>query len=582
VLAGEYISDLTDVRGAIALLKSAKTSAEVAKAKADLQTVKEQLHHGEGLASRIEAALNDDSNSPESQLKAINDLRDHLASLGRDGEFAEARDALKKLEAAEAPAQREKTALLRKLDWLVDFKETLAADVAAHGCTVPLQKTDGSEIKGEVKSISGPGIELKSGSPVEWSKVSPESLLGLAKALASTGPNPAEVAHRAWLAGIYGLLSGKKEAVRPLLEGAAKFRPDYADALPILLPTQPVNLARGANATASGYVANKDHIETPDRAIDGSTASKWCIDQQSPQWLRLDLHKETKINRWVVKHAQSGGESADFNTVDFALEKSSDDKTWTKVDAVTGNKAEVTNRDVKPFQARYIRLNVTKPTRNGNHSARICEFELYGPASSEIPDLFAALQSSPVPHLEATNIGLDPGPAAGSSEADDSTGMLTIQAAGNDIWFGKDAGRFLSRKLTGNGELIARVESIGHTNPWSKSGLMFRASLTPEARNVYLCASAENGTSLQVRKEDGKDSDSFHDGSHPTPVWLKLVRKGDVFTGFASPDGVAWSQVGDPQTVAMGGEVYAGIAATSHEEGKQSVSKLDEIQINAE
>jgi len=80
----------------------------------------------------------------------------------------------------------------------------------------------------------------------------------------------------------------------------------------------------------------------------------------------------------VVRHAQSGGEQAGYNTRDFALEYSSSASgPWTRFDGVTGNTAASTDRTASAVSARYWRLRVTSPTQTTDGAARIYALELY-------------------------------------------------------------------------------------------------------------------------------------------------------------------------------------------------------------
>src|SRR5688572_16354880 len=64
----------------------------------------------------------------------------------------------------------------------------------------------------------------------------------------------------------------------------------------------------------------------------------------------------------------------------------------------------------------------------------------------------------------------------GGASAASST--FTVDGAGTDIWGTADQFHFVYRPITGNGEIIARVASIGNTDPWAKAGVMFREALT--------------------------------------------------------------------------------------------------------
>jgi hypothetical protein len=135
------------------------------------------------------------------------------------------------------------------------------------------------------------------------------------------------------------------------------------------------NLALGAAATADASCAV---AEQPQYAIDGSSSTKWCSNADlGAQWLRLDLGTNTTISRWVVQHANVGGEGAAWNTKNFKLQKSSDGNTWTDVDTVSNNTADVTDRTVAPFSSRYVRLFIMVPTQTSDTAARIYGFQLF-------------------------------------------------------------------------------------------------------------------------------------------------------------------------------------------------------------
>ncbi|GIJ55425.1 discoidin domain-containing protein [Virgisporangium aurantiacum] len=138
------------------------------------------------------------------------------------------------------------------------------------------------------------------------------------------------------------------------------------------------NLALGKAATADSSCSA---TEGPAKAVNGSVAQgnsdKWCS-LGATKWLQVDLGSAQTVNRLVVKHAGAGGEDAAWNTRDFNLQVSSNGTTWSTVATVTANTASTTTHTITPVSARYLRLNVTTPTSNGNAAARIYEFEAYG------------------------------------------------------------------------------------------------------------------------------------------------------------------------------------------------------------
>jgi len=71
---------------------------------------------------------------------------------------------------------------------------------------------------------------------------------------------------------------------------------------------------------------------------------------------------------------------------------------------------------------------------------------------------------------------------AGSATFDQ--GAFTVTAGGTDIWGQADQFTFVYQQVTGDVEVIARVDSITAAHAWSKSGVMIRSSLTSTRRMV--------------------------------------------------------------------------------------------------
>lgn len=119
--------------------------------------------------------------------------------------------------------------------------------------------------------------------------------------------------------------------------------------------------------------------------FDGSTNSDW-VSSGETNWLQIDLGTTQWIGRYVVKHAggyESWGAQS-LNTRDFKLQVSNDGSTWTDVDSVTGNTANITDRNVSA-SGRYVRLYITNPqTETTYRGARIYEFGVWANSSTNM------------------------------------------------------------------------------------------------------------------------------------------------------------------------------------------------------
>ncbi len=118
--------------------------------------------------------------------------------------------------------------------------------------------------------------------------------------------------------------------------------------------------------------------ETAEFAVDDNIETKWCdISGAKPKFIEVDLQKETLVKGWSVLHA--GMESLDYITKEYSLQvRNSLDEEWKTVDTVYDNLELETERLLKePVQARYVRLNVTKPDQSEGNTVRIYEFVVF-------------------------------------------------------------------------------------------------------------------------------------------------------------------------------------------------------------
>jgi len=137
------------------------------------------------------------------------------------------------------------------------------------------------------------------------------------------------------------------------------------------------NIALGKPVTAN-YLEERAY-----RAVDGVAETSWAPRETPPYWLMVDLEKPYLLYRWVCKLHGTGPlariPESPFNAADFKLQVSDDGINWTDVDAVEGNTASTTSRDLDLIKARYVRLYVTRPTNvEINQNLVVYELELYG------------------------------------------------------------------------------------------------------------------------------------------------------------------------------------------------------------
>ena len=156
-------------------------------------------------------------------------------------------------------------------------------------------------------------------------------------------------------------------------------------------------------------------------------------------------------------------------------------------------------------------------------------------------------------------------------------GTYTMTASGTDIWATADEFHFAFKQVTGAIAIIAKVESVGHTDPWAKAGVMIRDTLDADSRNVAVFITPENGVRFQYRTVAGAITQRYFAEGITAPQWVKLERTaGGLVRAYYSEDGATWSQFNLKQ-VRMDMPIYAGLAVTSHNADATCEAKFSNV-----
>jgi hypothetical protein len=141
--------------------------------------------------------------------------------------------------------------------------------------------------------------------------------------------------------------------------------------------------------------------------------------------------------------------------------------------------------------------------------------------------------------------------------------VLRLRGSG-DIFLNSDAFRFVYQVLEGDGSITAQISTPAVT-AFTKAGLMIRERLAEGARHAFTAVFSGKSCIVEARAEpEAATSVEFGPAA---PKWLRLVRKGDTFTGMQSKDGHTWSAIGSPTKVRMESRVFVGLAVSSGSRG---------------
>src|SRR6266571_2652401 len=160
----------------------------------------------------------------------------------------------------------------------------------------------------------------------------------------------------------------------------------------------------------------------------------------------------------------------------------------------------------------------------------------------------------------------------GSYTTDQTKGTITVVAGGNDIWGASDQGFFVFKEYTGDGSVTMRfLQKLNHaiTTP-AKSGPMMRATIDPDQVSAFVPFQGDRFVDPHFRFATGDSTTNFeiedrgHAPSPATPLWQRLERQGNRFSGMISDDGKVWNSLVSVTMDNMPAKVLAGLGACKH------------------
>jgi alpha-galactosidase len=161
-------------------------------------------------------------------------------------------------------------------------------------------------------------------------------------------------------------------------------------------------------------------------------------------------------------------------------------------------------------------------------------------------------------------------------------GTFTIEGGGSDIWNASDQFAFLNQDALKDNSLSARIILQTNSDPWAKTGLMYRESTDANSKFVLICTTPGNGISLQWRDSTGGNCEKMDFIETTLPVYFRLDKKDAIFNALKSSDGIKWESLGNV-TLKYGfaDRCIAGLLVLSHTSHQLNLSKFDLVKIEA-
>lgn len=164
----------------------------------------------------------------------------------------------------------------------------------------------------------------------------------------------------------------------------------------------------------------------------------------------------------------------------------------------------------------------------------------------------------------------------GSAKFTPGTGEYELTGGGANMWGQVDAFHFLSKEVSGDLSLTAKVRLIGEgKNAHRKAGWMIRQSMAADSAYVDAVIHGDGLTSMQFRRTKGGQTEEIK-SPVSAPAYIRLERHGNVFSLSVSKDGRAYHPVGSV-SVGLENPLNAGLVICSHDDSTTETAVFSNV-----
>jgi hypothetical protein len=339
----------------------------------------------------------------------------------------------------------------------------------------------------------------------------------------------------------------------------------------------------GDDAAAVAAADTSSSLYKGTQALDNTSFTPGTLEWNKTYWWRVDEVNDASADSPWVGPVWSFT-TADYLVVDdFESYNDEEDKgtriyeTW--IDGYTdGLSGSIVGNLDPPFAEQTI-------VHSGKQAMPMDYNNVNSPYFSEAYRQLAPLQDWTANGVTDLSLWLRGQPIRFQKLAEDD---ILMSSTSGDVWDVVDHFRYVFKRLTGDGTIVAKVESMTNTAGWAKAGVMIRDSLEPGSMHALEMLAPGGLCAFQNRQFNDEPSYTANgnNGQFTFPHWVKLERKGNQFTAYHSDDGVNWTLQADeaggggpnPQTITMSSTVYIGLMVTSNNMNRACVAEFSNIK----
>lgn len=229
----KWETSLERAEAALLKLPDLKEKISAMALKTELRKIEEELAPkvSAAIASVKDAKARKIADAEAADEKVLTDAKLKIKTLCESYRFRDALILIKGVEVRTEKHLADRDLLIRRVEWLVQFKEQLLKDLTTGGGYVgPIYRKNGTLLPGGVAAANESHLSIRIGAGsalVQWPEVMPASVLAMAKAYIKPNMPPATAATRQWQAGVFCIFTELYNDSQILMGEAAMVNEEY-------------------------------------------------------------------------------------------------------------------------------------------------------------------------------------------------------------------------------------------------------------------------------------------------------------------------------------------------------------------
>ncbi|WOO43309.1 LamG-like jellyroll fold domain-containing protein [Rubellicoccus peritrichatus] len=169
----------------------------------------------------------------------------------------------------------------------------------------------------------------------------------------------------------------------------------------------------------------------------------------------------------------------------------------------------------------------------------------------------------------------------------ENSSVYTLSAAGEgvgiDVGETYDEGQFVWKALTGDFDIVVRLDSVNASGGLPEAGLMIRGGAGPTDAAGYIGYTSAGTLRALFRTDGGYYADLTEDTTpgFTLPVYLKIERRNEQVSVYHSVDGISYNLFASNPELRLPGIVRAGMFAASGDDTVSASATFSEVSLEA-